>query len=1159
MAAQFDPYYQWLGIPPEEQPAHFYQLLGIKTFEDNLDVIEASADRQMGHLRNYQTGKHSALSQELLNEVSAARVCLLNPAKKAAYDQKLRQELEPKPATEAPVVPIHVDTSPRVPHHKKPAWPIPVGLGAAVVVVLLALVLWPSPETAPSDGARKKKGDVPARVAAKPGVEADGRAVASASSPTPKTREEGTRTPEDANPARPDLGPMPELDMTGAAPQGDPPAADLPDSVPTHADVATGAEPDQSEAPVRLPIPSQARQEEIGRDMEEAYELSQAKSPDDQLQLAGELLELGVKSDDADERFTVLRKAMGLASAGGDAALMLRAADATATEFDVDGLAVKAKIMGSFSHGARTESRTKSFIESVEPVIDEALAADRCDIALELVSTAYKLCQGSTDREHRKVMYDRRKEIQEFHKRWQIVERARAELETDANNADAHLIVGRHLCFTIGDWQRGLPHLAQSADEPLKALAQRDLQLPEKAEDQLALADAWWDLDTGKDDTASAACRARAAGWYGEALPRLAGISKLKAEQRVEELAAAEGHEGISSPTMAVRPRLSPEEQLRLFTEALRNAKPVNLGPEINSEKNDRGPALSADGCTLVFQSDRPGGLGGLDLWMGVRTSPAEPFGPPVNLGSNVNSNGWDYTPVLSLDGRQLLFTSTRPGGLGDSDLWMCSRASSNKPFGQPVNLGPVVNSPERECGLAVSNDGLSLLFASARPGGLGSVDLWECTRRSLKKPFGPPHNLGPTVNSEAVDAYPALSADGRILLFHSDRPGGLGSSDLWMCTRTTADQPFGPPVNLGPGVNSNTGDSTPMLSADGRLLLFGSRRPGGRGDYDLWMVELDLPANFSLAPTTRQRTASKAPARSTPARSPSRSKRPSAALSPEQWIEALRNAKPVNLGPEINSDKNDSGPALSADGCTLLFQSDRPGGLGGFDLWMSVRASRNEPFSEPVNLGANVNSTNRDYAPAPSPDGLLLLFASDRGGRLDHDLWMCGRQSLNNSFSAAENLGSVVNSQQRDCTPALSNDGLSLLFSSMRPGGLGELDLWMCEKKSLKAPFGPPRNLGAPINGTTNDAYPALSADGRILLFNSRRTGGHDLWMCTRVATNQPFGPPVHLGPSINSSADDSTPMLSADGRLLLFSSRRPGGRGDSDLWMVELDLPTD
>ncbi len=93
MPADFDPYHVWLGIPPDEQPPNRYRLLGIRPFEPNAEVIDSAADRQSAHLRTFQAGKHAAISQRLLNEVAAARVCLLNPQNKAIYDQQLRSAI----------------------------------------------------------------------------------------------------------------------------------------------------------------------------------------------------------------------------------------------------------------------------------------------------------------------------------------------------------------------------------------------------------------------------------------------------------------------------------------------------------------------------------------------------------------------------------------------------------------------------------------------------------------------------------------------------------------------------------------------------------------------------------------------------------------------------------------------------------------------------------------------------------------------------------------------------------------------------------------------------------------------------------------------------------------------------------------------------------
>jgi formylglycine-generating enzyme required for sulfatase activity len=103
MSDAFDPYRKWLGIPPAEQPPHHYRLLGIGLYEDDPDVIESAADQRMAHLRTFQAGPHSALSQKLLNEVVAAKICLLSAKQRAAYDAELRQRLSPpEPAVERP-------------------------------------------------------------------------------------------------------------------------------------------------------------------------------------------------------------------------------------------------------------------------------------------------------------------------------------------------------------------------------------------------------------------------------------------------------------------------------------------------------------------------------------------------------------------------------------------------------------------------------------------------------------------------------------------------------------------------------------------------------------------------------------------------------------------------------------------------------------------------------------------------------------------------------------------------------------------------------------------------------------------------------------------------------------------------------------------------
>jgi formylglycine-generating enzyme required for sulfatase activity/WD40 repeat protein len=153
MQEAFDPYYTWLGIAPAERPTHYYRLLAICLFEDHPEVIENAADRIMSQLRTYQTGKHSAESQLLLNQVAAAKVCLLNSEKKAAYDAWLRTTLEsqkPPSSTDAfqlemtqligvntTADPLHASARPR--RWSTGAW---VGGGVTALAVLAASILW---------------------------------------------------------------------------------------------------------------------------------------------------------------------------------------------------------------------------------------------------------------------------------------------------------------------------------------------------------------------------------------------------------------------------------------------------------------------------------------------------------------------------------------------------------------------------------------------------------------------------------------------------------------------------------------------------------------------------------------------------------------------------------------------------------------------------------------------------------------------------------------------------------------------------------------------------------------------------------------------------------------------------------------------------------
>ncbi len=122
----FDPYHRWLGIPPKAQPANYYRLLAIDLFESDREVIRDAGEQRMAHVRTYQLGQYTDLSQRILNELAAAKACLLDPEEKAAYDQQLRQTIEPaaKAVKQAAGPPIELSVAPRAPRTSEGDSPI---------------------------------------------------------------------------------------------------------------------------------------------------------------------------------------------------------------------------------------------------------------------------------------------------------------------------------------------------------------------------------------------------------------------------------------------------------------------------------------------------------------------------------------------------------------------------------------------------------------------------------------------------------------------------------------------------------------------------------------------------------------------------------------------------------------------------------------------------------------------------------------------------------------------------------------------------------------------------------------------------------------------------------------------------------------------------
>ncbi len=253
--------------------------------------------------------------------------------------------------------------------------------------------------------------------------------------------------------------------------------------------------------------------------------------------------------------------------------------------------------------------------------------------------------------------------------------------------------------------------------------------------------------------------------------------------------------------------------------------KPTSVGPVINDATDVQECDFSHDGLELYYASKRPGGYGSWDIWVAKRETLESAWQEPVNLGPAVNSSAGEVEPSISPDGLELYLRLW-----DDWNLRVCTRLSKNDPWSSPVKVGPPVGSydvfePD------ISADGLSLYFGSFdRPGGYGDGDIWVATRTSTEDEWGEPVNLGPNVNGGGGDYGPSISSDGLALAFYR-----FGPRRLLITTRKSIDDDWGPAVDI---LEMGMG---PAISPDGSTIYFDSG-----GNSDIWQVKFIPIVDFN-------------------------------------------------------------------------------------------------------------------------------------------------------------------------------------------------------------------------------------------------------------------------------------------------------------------------
>ena len=276
------------------------------------------------------------------------------------------------------------------------------------------------------------------------------------------------------------------------------------------------------------------------------------------------------------------------------------------------------------------------------------------------------------------------------------------------------------------------------------------------------------------------------------------------------------------------------------------------------------------------------------------------------------------------------------------------------------------------------------------------------------------------------------------------------------------------------------------------------------------------------------------------------------------------------NAGPGVNTEYRERFSMISPDGLTLYISSDRPNGLGTtnargampWDIYVAWRQSKDEPFTEAVNLGSLVNTPYEEHSPSFTEDGHWMFFASDRpGGCGGTDLYASYREDTADplGWEMARNLGCELNSPLDEACPLLTTDpstrqAAMYLVRNSTPGEVNH-DIFVSIASSEISSFSDFSAFEAPVpvaelNTPTHDAH----LDPRHGLLWATRTGGYgggDLWTTQRSSDGK-WSTPENMGAPINTADNEELPSATVDGEIY-FPSNRSGGYGQDDIWVAK------
>jgi Tol biopolymer transport system component len=455
---------------------------------------------------------------------------------------------------------------------------------------------------------------------------------------------------------------------------------------------------------------------------------------------------------------------------------------------------------------------------------------------------------------------------------------------------------------------------------------------------------------------------------------------------------------------------------------------------EFSGEYRDGDPFLSPDGSQLFFWSTRP--VAGrqrkaMALWVVDRNG--DRWGAPRDLGESINgTDGGPGFPAVTSSGN-LYFMANRPDSIGGLDIYRARRTGSG--YATQENLGPAINSKHSELDAYVAPDESYIVFTSNRPGGLGGGDLYVSTRQNGG--WSAPRNLGPRINSAGFECCPSASPDGKHFYFTTQ---GLGRNGIYeapiAALKAEPGSAMDDPKLFFEGTISTAGSMSITFAPDGKTVYF-AEAGSSIVVSDLKSGKWSFPARVNFSGRYFDFNPSLTPDGSQLFFSSSRP-RGGQKLSLGLWVADRKGAHwsmPRDLGPEINGIGEGAGsPSVTLNG-TVYFVADRPGSVGSLDIYRARRDG--DRYVRPEDLGPVINSPQGEYDVFVSPDERFIVFTSDRsGGMGDSDLYISARNQ--GAWTTPRNLGPSINSAGTECCPSVSPDGRWFYFNGAAAGRPG-------------------------------------------------------------------------------------------------------------------------